>query len=57
MVRWTNLKDKDKIEYELYDYKKDPEERTNIANERKKILNLFLKKLNSYPAAKKPISM
>ena len=55
MVRWTNLTDKNKIEYELYDYKEDPCERINIAKERKKVLNLFLEKLNSYPAAKKPI--
>ena len=56
MVRWTNLTDKNKIEYELYDYKEDPSERINIAQKRKKVLNLFLEKLNSYPAAKKPIS-
>ena len=55
MVRWTNLTNKNKIEYELYDYIEDPSEKINIAKERKKILNLFLEKLNSYPAAKKPI--
>tara|TARA_B100000579_G_C22683068_1_gene781253 strand:- start:7 stop:132 length:126 start_codon:yes stop_codon:yes gene_type:complete len=41
----------------LYDYNKDPEERFNIANKNKKIIKIFLKKLDSYPAANDPISM
>ena len=57
MIRWTNLKNREKVEYELYDYNKDPEERVNIANKNKKIIKFFLKKLDSYPAAKDPISM
>ena len=57
MIRWTNLKDRENIVYELYDYKKDPQERVNIAAENKTIVKKLLKKLDTYPPAKDPISM
>jgi malate/lactate dehydrogenase len=57
MIRWTNLKDKDNVVYELYDYKKDPDERINIANKNMGIVKELLKKLNTYPPAKGLISM
>ena len=57
MIRWTNLKDKDNVVYELYDYKKDPDERINIANKNMGIVKKLLKKLNTYPPAKGLISM
>jgi len=57
MVRWTNLKDKDNVVYELYDYKNDPDERINIANKNKDIVKKLLKKLDAYPTAKRPVSM
>ena len=57
MIRWTNLKNRENIVYELYDYKKDPQERVNIAAENKTIVKKLLKKLDTYPPAKDPISM
>ena len=57
MIRWTNLKDRENIVYELYDYKKDPQERVNIAAENKAVVKKLLKKLDTYPPAKDPISM
>ena len=57
MIRWTNLKDRENIVYELYDYKKDPQERFNIAAENKAVVKKLLKKLDTYPPAKDPISM
>ena len=57
MIRWTNLKDKDNVVYELYDYKKDPDERINIANKNMGVVKKLLKKLNTYPPAKGLISM
>ena len=52
MIRWTNLKDRENIVYELYDYKKDPKERVNIASKNKAVIKKLLKKLDSYPPAK-----
>ena len=57
MIRWTNLKDRENTVYELYDYKKDPQERVNIADENKAVVKKLLKKLDTYPPAKDPISM
>jgi len=37
MIRWTNLKVKKNVVYELYDYVKDPEERVIIENQNKYI--------------------
>ena len=54
MVRWTNLKDKEKIAFELYDYDQDPEEKVNIARTQDKILQDLIKILDDYPDAKKP---
>jgi iduronate 2-sulfatase len=52
MVKWTNMKDKSKVVYELYDYETDPNETVNIAKQNPAIIKKLLKILNSYPTAK-----
>jgi len=52
MVRWINLKDKSKVVYELYDYKKDSNETVNIAKQSPEIITKLLNMLSSYPTAK-----
>ena len=56
MIRWTNLKNLDKVIYELYDYNKDPQERVNISSKNNYILKKFIRKLKTYPVAKKPVT-
>ncbi len=54
LVEWK-VKDgsQAKVEYELYDYQKDPHETKNHAEENSKVLKELLKKLHTYP---KPVS-
>ena len=52
MVRWTHLRNAEaEVEYELYDYKKDPHERKNVANDNPKIIADLDEVLNTHPKA------
>ena len=55
MIRWTNLKNKKKVVYELYDYENDPKETVNIATKNKIVLQKLIKILDAYPSARSPV--
>ena len=55
MIRWTNLKNKNKVVYELYDYENDPKETVNIATKNKIVLQKLIKILDAYPSARSPV--
>ena len=52
MVRWTNLNDNSKVQYELYDYENDPLEKENTASSNPKKVKELLAVLDTYPKAK-----
>ena len=57
LIRWTNLKNTDMVEYELYDYENDPLETTNISKKNVNVLRKLIRKLEQYPHFKRPVKM
>lgn len=56
LVEWKAPNDPvEKAEYELYDYKKDPEESKNLAREKPEVVRELRQLLASYPAPKPPL--
>ncbi|MAV79592.1 MAG: iduronate-2-sulfatase [Flavobacteriaceae bacterium] len=56
MIRWTHLKEKNNIKYELYDYENDHQERVNIAKKNQDVINKMSKLLECYPTPKRMIT-
>ena len=56
MIRWPLLKEKNNIEYEMYDYENDHQERVNIAKKNQDVINKMSKLLECYPTPKRMIT-